>query len=117
MSDTWYGRTTYHVIYDVLSDRQAADHVFNYSHAIINVVKLRESMRGYVAELFADYAASGAPIMRPMFYDFPADPTCASDAVADQYHLSTHLVLYPALLHGRRRRLCLSPAQSLACSV
>ena len=30
----------------------SADHIYNYSAAIIKVVKLRESMRGYVAKLF-----------------------------------------------------------------
>ena len=30
----------------------SADHVYNYSAAIIKVVKLRESMRGYVGKLF-----------------------------------------------------------------
>eukprot|EP01051_Picozoa_sp_SAG22_P019754 SAG22_NODE_3747_length_1546_cov_5.565999_1_plen_71_part_00 len=46
----------------------ANDKVFNYSKAITAVVKLRESMRPYVAKLFAAYAEEGAPVMRPMFY-------------------------------------------------
>ena len=40
----------------------------------IQVVRLREAMRGYVSRLFGAYAATGEPIMRPMFYDFPDDP-------------------------------------------
>lgn len=39
---------------------------FNYSAAIIKVVKLRESMRKYVFEQFNEYSKTGAPIMRPM---------------------------------------------------
>jgi alpha-D-xyloside xylohydrolase len=43
----------------------AADHVFNYSRAIIKMVRLRESMRPYVNATFAQYAQHGTPVMRP----------------------------------------------------
>ena len=62
----------------------AADAVFNYSAAIAKVVNLRESMRPYVAKTFAEYASSGAPVMRAMFYEFPTDPICKMSTVSDQ---------------------------------
>jgi hypothetical protein len=31
-----------------------------------------------------DAFLQGEPIMRPMFYDFPSDPKCASGAASDQ---------------------------------
>jgi alpha-D-xyloside xylohydrolase len=73
----------------------AADHVFNYSASIIKVVKLRESMRSYVAKLFAAYANSGEPIMRSMFYDFPMDPNCTTDAISDQYMFGPSVLVAP----------------------
>ena len=35
---------------------------FSYAAAIAKVVRLRESMRGYVFELFERYAAAGEPV-------------------------------------------------------
>ena len=46
----------------------AADHVFNYSAAIIKMVHLRESMRRYVAAAFEAYSETGRPVMAPMFF-------------------------------------------------
>ena len=53
---------------------------FNYSRAIVKMIQLRESMRSYVAATYAEYAATGAPVMAPMFFAFPSDPVCATAA-------------------------------------
>ena len=68
---------------------------FNYSAAITKVVRLRESMRGYVGELFANYSRTGEPVMRPMFYDFPTDRVCATPAAGDQYMFGPRVLVAP----------------------
>ena len=74
----------------------AADNAeFNYSAAITKVVRLRESMRGYVGQLFANYSRTGEPVMRPMFYDFPTDRACATPAAGDQYMFGPRVLVAP----------------------
>ena len=77
---------------------------FNYSAAITKVVRLRESMRGYVGGLFANYSQTGEPVMRPMFYDFPTDRACATPAAGDQYMFGPLYLVAPILEMGARNR-------------
>ncbi len=37
---------------------------------------IRISMKDYIASLYEKNAASGAPLIRPMFFEFPEDPVC-----------------------------------------
>eukprot|EP01065_Artemidia_motanka_P024933 TRINITY_DN29862_c0_g1_i1.p1 TRINITY_DN29862_c0_g1~~TRINITY_DN29862_c0_g1_i1.p1 ORF type:complete len:691 (+),score=186.23 TRINITY_DN29862_c0_g1_i1:68-2140(+) len=46
--------------------------------AIVAVMKLRESIRGEVASLSEEAAATGMPIMRPMFLEFPGCDVCTA---------------------------------------
>lgn len=51
--------------------------------AITRVMRLRESIRPYVEELYREAASKGYPLMRMLQYEFPDDPHAA--AVEDQY--------------------------------
>ena len=73
----------------------SADHVFNYSAAIIKTIRLRDSMQEYVLRCFAEYVATGAPVMAPMFYAFPSDPICSTDAANDQFMFGRSVLVAP----------------------
>ena len=49
------------------------------------VMRLRENLRSYTAEINAVTAATGLPMVRPMFLQFPLDPLCAGADVEDQF--------------------------------
>ena len=50
--------------------------------AIEAAMRLRESLRGYVKQLNDESVAEGAPMMRPMVFEFPDDPVCGDAAGA-----------------------------------
>jgi alpha-D-xyloside xylohydrolase len=50
--------------------------------AIVKVMRMREQLRPYVMEQYRAAAASGTPIMRPLFFDFHTDAT--SQGIDDQ---------------------------------
>ncbi len=46
-------------------------------------LRLRERLRPYIGEQMKAAHEHGTPLMRPLFYDFPAEPACW--AIEDQY--------------------------------
>lgn len=54
--------------------------------AAVTALRLRESLRNYVAQLSAEHAATGMPLMRPLFLQFPSDAGCVT-GVEDQFML------------------------------
>ena len=70
--------------------------------AIGRVMALREQLRPYVAQRYADAAATGAPVMRPMFFDFWTQPGAA--AVDDQLMFGPDYLLAPQLLQQASSR-------------
>lgn len=63
--------------------------------AVTAAMRLRESLRGYVAQLSAEHSATGMPLMRPMFLQWPADAGCAGADVEDQYSFGDSWVVKP----------------------
>lgn len=53
--------------------------------AIAAVMRLRENLRSYVAKINAETAATGMPMVRAMFLQFPNDSVCQTAAVEDQF--------------------------------
>lgn len=68
----------------------------------------RERLRPYVMRLMADFSATGAPPLRPMFFDFPGDPQAWN--VCDQHMVGPDLLVAPVLGFGARSRSVLLPA-------
>ncbi|ADK80060.1 glycoside hydrolase family 31 protein [Sediminispirochaeta smaragdinae] len=56
----------------------------------------------YTYSLFHEAAETGAPIMRPLFWEFPKDPRCRT--VSDQYLFGPSLIVAPILTPGARAR-------------
>jgi alpha-glucosidase len=56
----------------------------------------------YLYALFREAEASGAPVWRPLFFEFPDDPV--APGVADQVLVGPSLLLAPVLERGARER-------------
>jgi alpha-glucosidase len=65
-------------------------------------LELRMSLIPYLYGLFHEAERSGAPIWRPLFYEFPEDPAAA--AVEDELMVGPSLLLAPVLERGARAR-------------
>ena len=58
-------------------------------------IRIREKLRPYLRKLMKEAHIEGAPIMRPMFYEFPYDKNCWS--LQEQYMLGDTLLVAPIL--------------------
>jgi alpha-D-xyloside xylohydrolase len=70
--------------------------------AIRTLLSLRERLRPYLAEQMKIAHEYGIPPMRPLFFDFAADPLCAT--VEDQFMLGADLLVAPVLTAGATSR-------------
>ncbi len=65
-------------------------------------LRIREQMRPYVRSLMSAAHTNGSPIIRPLFYDFPADDR--TWAVEDAYMFGPDVLVAPILFEGQRER-------------
>ncbi len=65
-------------------------------------LELRMRLLPYLYGLFREAEETGAPVWRPLFYEFPTDP--ASAAVEDQVMVGPALLAAPVLERGARER-------------
>ena len=65
-------------------------------------LRLREHLRPYIRGLMSAAHTRGTPIIRPLFYDFPADDQAW--AVEDAYMFGPDVLVAPILLEGQRAR-------------
>jgi alpha-D-xyloside xylohydrolase len=75
--------------------------LFKYSSQITDVIKLRESLRGYVEYHLNISSQNGTPILRPMFYDFN-DMECYQ--AEDQYMFGTDYLVAPVYTYQATSR-------------
>jgi alpha-D-xyloside xylohydrolase len=75
--------------------------LFKYSSQIIDIIKLRESLRGYVEYHLNISSQNGTPILRPMFYDF-SDMECYQ--AEDQYMFGTDYLVAPVYIYQATSR-------------
>jgi alpha-glucosidase len=68
----------------------------------------RYRMLPHLYRLFAEARATGAPVMRPLFWHFPGDPVAV--ACGDQFLLGTDLMAAPVLRQGAVARSVYLPA-------
>lgn len=69
---------------------------------------LRERLRPYVMEQMALASARGLPPMRPLFFDFAADPQAAE--IEDEFLFGPHLLIAPVTKYQVRSRTVYLPA-------
>lgn len=75
---------------------------------LANYVHLREVLRPYTRALMTAAHEHGQPVMRGMFYEFPADSTCWD--VADQYMYGPDLLVAPVVQPGATSRAVYLPS-------
>jgi myogenesis-regulating glycosidase len=71
-------------------------------------VKLHEDLSGYIYCLAQDATKDGTPIVKPLFFDYPADKACYR--VSDQFLLGDRFLVAPVLTRGALRRPVYLPA-------
>lgn len=86
--------------------------VWSYGETLYEMCKkymlLRESLRPYITELMKAAHEKGTPVMRPMFYDFPAESACWDcDA---QYMFGPDVLVAPVMEKGQREKDVYLPA-------
>jgi alpha-D-xyloside xylohydrolase len=69
---------------------------------------LRERMRPYVARLMKEAHEKGTPVMRPLFYDFPADSRAWD--VEDEYMFGPDVLVAPVMSPGIQKRSVYLPS-------
>ena len=69
---------------------------------------LRERLKDYIMAQMQLANEKGTPPMRPLFFDFPQDDACASEA--DQFMFGPDLMVAPVLHQGERSRSVYLPA-------
>ncbi|MGN0425184.1 MAG: TIM-barrel domain-containing protein [Acetatifactor sp.] len=69
---------------------------------------IRERLRPYIRECMRAASDTGAPVMRPLFYDFPEDKACW--AVEDSYMFGPDLLVSPVMEAGADSRRIYLPA-------
>ncbi|MCD7708777.1 MAG: glycoside hydrolase family 31 protein [Clostridiales bacterium] len=73
-----------------------------------NFLFIRERLRPYIRECMEDASRTGAPVMRPLFFDFPEDKNCWE--VEDAYMFGPDLLVAPVMEEGARERTLYLPA-------
>ena len=69
---------------------------------------MRYRLKPYILKCAERTAETGEPIMRPMFFDFPADERCY--ALSDQYMFGPDILFAPILEQGQTEREVYLPA-------
>jgi alpha-D-xyloside xylohydrolase len=87
--------------------RSGADNeVWSFTEEVYKICKkylsLREKLRPYVAAQMKAAHEKGTPVMRPLFYDFPGDPTAWE--TEDEYLFGPDYLVAPILYEGMRER-------------
>src|SRR5258706_10025934 len=71
-------------------------------------VEIRYKFLPYIYKLFHEHEISGAPVMRPLWYEFPADKQ--TYLVADEYMVGGDILVAPVVKEGVRTRDVYFPA-------
>jgi alpha-D-xyloside xylohydrolase len=105
------GEATWRTFNEVLGSG-AANEVWSYGEDVYQILagclRTREALRPYVREQMTAAHERGTPVMRPLFYDFPADGHAWE--VEDQYLFGPDVLVAPILAYGLRERPVYLPA-------
>ncbi len=71
-------------------------------NAIRRLLNVRYQLLPYFERLFVEYRESGAPLMRPMAWHYPGDPTARQ--LDDQFMLGSDLLVAPIVQRGKSRQ-------------
>lgn len=65
-------------------------------------IEIRGSLRPYLRELMKKSSETGCPVIRPLFYNFPADPDAWQ--IPDEFLLGDDILAAPVTEYGQRSR-------------
>lgn len=65
-------------------------------------ILMRERLRPYIRKCMKEASETGAPVARPMYYDFPDDEKCA--VMVDQYMFGPDLLVAPVMEEDMKGR-------------
>lgn len=103
-----YGQDTF----NIFTNTGGSNEIWSFGEAVervlVNLLSLRERLRPYLADAFATYAATGDPVMAPLFYHFPDQPDLHD--LGDAYMLGPDLLVAPILYPGQTDRTVALPA-------
>ncbi|MCX4300001.1 MAG: hypothetical protein OSJ73_23835 [Lachnospiraceae bacterium] len=89
-----------------------SNELWSYGDEAFSIMKkqldLRLSIKPYIEALMQEASASGAPLLRTMFYEFPNDTHCWE--LEDQYMFGNQYLVAPILQLGQREREVYLPA-------
>jgi alpha-D-xyloside xylohydrolase len=74
------------------------------------LIELRERLRPYIHKYMDIASKTGAPVMRPMFFDYPQDEICYS--LGDQYMFGEDILFAPIVNQGQTDRKVYLPSGS-----
>jgi len=74
---------------------------------IANLIQLRERLKPYILHHLAVASETGAPLMRPLLFDFPGDPEVYE--IGDEFLFGPDLLVAPVIEYGARQRLIYLP--------
>lgn len=89
----------------------AANEVWSYGEEVYEICKkymeLREQMRPYTRKVMEEAHRKGTPVMRTLFYMYPADPVCWE--IEDAYFYGPDVLVAPILYAGQLSRTVYLP--------
>ncbi|MBI3707759.1 MAG: glycoside hydrolase family 31 protein [Proteobacteria bacterium] len=96
----------------IFTDTGGANELWSFGAEVYVILKrllaLRETLRPYVMRAMKIYSATGDPLMRPLFYDFPKD--AQSWTIEDEYLFGPDLLVAPVTVAKARKRRVYLPA-------
>ena len=78
---------------------------------LVGMIRLRESLRGYIHTLAVNASTHGAPPMRPLLFDFPHDANVWD--IDTQFMFGPRYMVAPILTYGARNRSVYFPHGAL----
>jgi alpha-D-xyloside xylohydrolase len=92
----------------------AGNELWSFGEGVYGVLqrflRIRERLKPYVRDLMVEAHEEGTPLMRPMFYAYPEQPTCWG--IHDQYLFGADLLVAPVLEEGQTTRKVYLPEGS-----
>ena len=84
----------------------ADNEIWSYGERVYPILKslieLRERLRPYIHKCMEAASKTGAPLMRPMFYEYPKEEICYS--LDDQYMFGEEILFAPIVTEGQTER-------------